>query len=325
MDASTTFGLDGRRQMQPLTPTSAKAPRAWAARPAACSILLALMGCQPAVLDPQGPVGMANRTILIDSLVIMLAIIVPTILATLAFAWWFRASNTKARYTPDWAYSGQIELVTWSIPLLTIILLGGVAWVGSHQLDPARSLESKVEAIEVQVVALDWKWLFIYPAQGVASVNELAVPAGTPIHFQITSASVMNAFFIPQLGSMIYAMNGMSSQLYLQAEQPGSFRGISAHYSGDGFSDMHFEARAFDAAGFAAWVDAARKSGQTLNATSYAALAKQSINDPVSTFGSVDPALFQKVVSQELAPGPGPDPQPHPRQPASRQAQVKEH
>ncbi len=206
------------------------------------SALGLLAGCAPAVLDPAGPVGTANRTLLLDSLAIMLVIVVPTILATLAFAWWFRSSNPRARRLPNWAYSGQIELVTWSIPLMTIILLGGVAWVGSHELDPARPLPSKGggPAMEVQVVALDWKWLFIYPGQKVASLNELVIPAGMPVHFTLTSASVMNAFFVPQLGSMIYVMNGMASDLNLQADKPGVFHGLSAHYSGDGFSDMHF-------------------------------------------------------------------------------------
>ena len=168
--------------------------------------------------------------ILIDSLAIMLAIVVPTIAATFAFAWWFRASNARARYLPDWVFSGRIELIVWSIPLLVIMLLGGVAWIASHDLDPAKPLPSNTPPLEVQVVSLDWKWLFIYPSQGVASVNRLVVPAGVPIHFSLTSASVMNAFFIPQLGSMIYTMNGMTTQLNLQADAPGSFRGLSSHY-----------------------------------------------------------------------------------------------
>src|ERR1700686_3522208 len=208
------------------------------------------------ILDPQGPIGAANKTILIDSVAIMLAIVVPTIVAIFAFAFWFRASNTKAHYWPDWEYSGRMELVIWSIPALTVILLGGVAWIGSHQLDPAKPLESDKPPLEIQVVSLDWKWLFIYPGQRVASVNQLVVPAGVPIHFSLTSASVMNVFFVPQLGSMIYTMNRMTTQLYLQADAPGTFRGQSSHYSGDGFSDMHFEGRALPANQFAAWIEA---------------------------------------------------------------------
>ena len=267
---------------------------------------IVLTACQPAVLDPQGIIGIAEKTILIDSVAIMLAIVIPTIAATFAFAWWFRASNTRARYLPNFAYSGRIELIIWSIPLLTIILLGGVAWIGSHDLDPAKPLASTTPPLEVQVVSLDWKWLFIYPEQRVASVNQLVVPAGVPVHFSLTSASVMNAFFVPQLGSMIYTMNGMMTQLNLQADAPGTFRGLSSHYSGDGFADMHFEVQAVPADGFAAWIDAARKTGPTLDPASYTTLAKQSIGTAPFTFRSADPTLFQQIVAQKLPPAPGP-------------------
>nr|WP_280643026.1 ubiquinol oxidase subunit II [Methylocapsa acidiphila] len=279
------------------------------ARPRRCAILLApilLTGCQPAVLDPQGVVGRAEKMILIDSVAVMLAIVLPTIAATFAFAWWFRASNEKARRLPDWDYSGRIELIVWGIPLLVIMLLGGVAWIGSHDLDPAKPLTSNTPPIEVQAVSLDWKWLFIYPKQGVASVNRLVIPAGAPVHFSLTSASVMNAFFIPQLGSMIYTMNGMTTQLNLQADAPGVFRGISSHYSGDGFSDMHFDVVATPAAEFEAWIKATRNVGPTLNSASYAELARQSINAHPFSFGAADPDLFQQIVSQKLPPGPGP-------------------
>src|SRR6267142_2668741 len=228
--------------------------RSRSARAARCVVVMApivLTACQPAVLDPQGVIGIAEKTILIDSLAIMLAIVVPTIAATLGFAWWFRASNTRAIYLPDWEYSGRIELIVWSIPLLTIILLGGVAWIGAHDLDPAKPLASDTPPLEIQGVSLDWKWLFIYPGQRVASVNQLVVPAGVPVHFSLTSASVMNAFFVPQLGSMIYTMNGMRTQLNLRADAPGTFLGLSSHYSGDGFSGMHFDVQALPPAQFA--------------------------------------------------------------------------
>ena len=281
--------------------------RGWAARCGALAAAsLALAACQPAVLYPAGPIASAQRTILIDSLLIMMAIVGPTILATLAFAWWFRASNPKARHLPDWAYSGRIELVTWSVPLLTIMLLGGVVWVGSHELDPAQPIASKTKPLDVQVVALDWKWLFIYPEQRVASVNMLMIPAGQPVRFQITSASVLNTFFIPQLGSMIYAMNGMAVELNLQADQPGPLWGQSSHFSGDGFSDMHFEVRALTAADFAGWVENTRKDGPVLDDASYAELAKQSIKVSPYTYRDAEDKLFDKVLSQKLAPGPGP-------------------
>src|SRR6267143_4260171 len=235
--------------------------RSTSARAGRCAVVMApiaLTACQGGILDPQGFIGIADKTILIDSLAIMLAIVLPTIAATLAFAWWFRAANTRAIYLPDFEYSGRIELIVWSIPLLTVILLGGVAWIGSHELDPAKPLASDTPPLEIQVVSLDWKWLFIYPNQRVASVNQLVVPAGVPLHFSLTSASVMNAFFIPQLGSMIYTMNGMTTQLNLQADAPGTFRGLSSHFSGDGFSDMQFEVLALPAERFAAWIEETR-------------------------------------------------------------------
>ena len=230
-------------------------PRHCIVASAAIILPLALSACGSGVLDPKGPVGAAELTILIDSLAIMLAIVVPTIAATLAFAWWFRAGNKRARYRPDWEFSGQIEVLVWSVPLMTIMLLGGVAWLGSHTLDPARELPSDGPPLEVQVASLDWKWLFIYPDRQVAAVNELVIPAGVPVRFTLTSASVMNAFFIPGLGSMLYAMNGMASELNLQADAPGTFQGRSTHYSGAGFSDMAFSVRAVPADEFAGWLD----------------------------------------------------------------------
>ncbi|MGA2126990.1 MAG: ubiquinol oxidase subunit II [Xanthobacteraceae bacterium] len=267
---------------------------------------IALTACQPAVLDPQGPVGLAERMILIDSLAIMLAIVVPTIAATLAFAWWFRASNRRARFLPDWKYSGRIELIVWGIPALVIMLLGGVAWIGSHDLDPAKPLPSDTPPLEIQVVSLDWKWLFIYPSQSVASVNQLVVPAGVPVHFSLTSASVMNAFFIPRLGSMIYTMNGMATQLNLRADAPGTFLGLASHFNGDGFPGMHFDVRAVPAEQFAAWIESTRNTGAALDADSYAALAAQSMNVPPFTYRTAAPDLFRQIVTQELPPGPGP-------------------
>ena len=289
--SSTAVRKDPERRLRALTGMAA---------------LLALAGCQPAVLDPAGPVASAEKTILIDSLVIMLAIVVPTILGMLGIAWWFRSSNTRARYTPEWAYSGRIEMITWSIPLLTIMLLGGVAWVASHDLDPAKPLVSKTPALDVQVVSLDWKWLFIYPNQRVASVNRLVLPAATPIHFTLTSASVMTAFFVPQLGSMIYTMNGMADQLNLQADHPGTFLGLASHYNGDGFSNMHFDVQAVPQQQFDAWVQTTRQSGPTLDQVEYTKLAQQSIAVPPFTYRDADATLFARVVDQSIPPGPGP-------------------
>jgi cytochrome o ubiquinol oxidase subunit 2 len=267
---------------------------------------LALAGCHTAVLSPAGPIGAADRSILLDALAIMLAIVVPTILATLAFAWWFRASNTRARYLPTWSYSGRIELIVWSIPALVVFFLGGIAWIGSHLLDPARPLSSGAKPLEIQVVSLDWKWLFIYPEQGIASVNDLVAPAGTPLHFQITSASVFNVFFVPRLGSEIYSMYGMATQLNLQADRPGIYHGLSAHFSGDGFSDMAFDLRAVTAEQFAAWAGATGASGPVLDEAAYRKLLTQSSNLKPYTYRAVQRDLYGDIVSQRLPPGEGP-------------------
>ena len=274
---------------------------------------LLLSGCSTAVLNPAGPIGGADRTILLDSMAIMLVIVIPTILCGWGFAWWFRASNKRAQRLPNFAYSGSVELVVWSIPLLTILLLGGVIWIGSHELDPADPIPSPNKAVEVQVVSLDWKWLFIYPDEGIASVNRLVIPAGTPVHFTLTSASVMNSFFIPRLGSMIYTMNGMADQLNLKADTPGIYAGLSSHFSGDGFPGMHFAVDAVRPADFAAWTARVKSAGPSLDAASFTALEKQSLDVQPFTYGSAAPGLFQDIVNQSIAPGPGPNagPEPH--------------
>jgi cytochrome o ubiquinol oxidase subunit 2 len=223
-----------------------------------------LGGCSEGVLNPQGPIASAERQILFNSLGIMLAIVIPTILATLGVAYWFRSSNTRALYMPDFTYSGRLELIVWSIPAMTVLLVGGVAWVGAHDLDPRRAIASTVKPVTVQVVSLDWKWLFIYPDQGVASVNRLTVPVGTPIAFELTSSGVMNSFFVPQLGSQIYTMAGMATHLQLQADRPGAYPGLSAQFSGDGFADMRFTVDAVQAEEFRQWVTATRGKGPTL-------------------------------------------------------------
>ncbi len=274
--------------------------------PAALVLLPALTGCSGGVLDPKGPIGNSNRLILINALEIMLVIVVPTIAAALLFAWWYRASNTRARYRPEFAYSGQLELIVWSIPILVIFFLGGGIWIGSHELDPANPIASPNKPLEVQAVSLDWKWLFIYPDQGIASVNELVMPVGVPVHFSLTSSSVMNNFFVPQLGSMIAAMNGMVTQLHLKADHPGNYLGLSTQFSGDGFSGMNFTARAVPEDEFKSWVASAKQSGPALDRAAYAALSRQSENAPAFTYRTIDPNLFQAVVTQEIPPGPGP-------------------
>src|ERR1700761_1007424 len=236
-----------------------------------------LGGCNEGVLDPKGPIAAANRQILLNSLGIMLAIVIPVIVATLGVAFWFRASNVRARYRPDFEYSGRLEMLVWSIPAMTVFLVGGVAWVGSHDVSPRKPIPSAVKALRVQVASLDWKWLFIYPDQGIASVNRLTIPVGTPISLELTSSGVMNSFFVPQLGSQIYTMAGMVTRLNLLADETGTYRGFSAQFSGDGFSDMHFDAEVVTGEKFAQWIETARGAGPELNATAYANLAKQSV------------------------------------------------
>jgi cytochrome o ubiquinol oxidase subunit 2 len=271
----------------------------------ACLILgfgAALGACDRGILDPVGPVGAAEKTILINSTAIMLAIIIPTMVATVAFAWWFRRGNSKAEYRPDWEYSGAIELVVWSIPALTIMLLGGITWIGSHQLEPSVPLKSSAKPLTVEVVSLDWKWLFIYPEQGIATVNQLVVPAGTPVYYKLTSATVWNVFFVPQFGTMIYTMPRMQTRLHLQADRPGTYEGLSAHFSGDGFPGMQFKAHVLPSQQFAAWAQGARGSGQALDGHSYAQLAKPSSYVKPSTYGSVTPGLFNAIVMQGMPP-----------------------
>jgi cytochrome o ubiquinol oxidase subunit 2 len=254
------------------------------------------------VLDPQGPVGAAERLILLNATAIMLAIIVPVIVLTLGIAWWFRAGNTKARYLPDWEYSGPVELVVWSIPALVVMFLGGIAWVGAHNIDPSRPLAGEAKPLDIQVVSLDWKWLFIYPEHGIASVNHLVVPAGTPLRFAITSAGVMNSFFVPQLGSQIYTMAGMVTRLQLQADHPGMYRGLSAQYSGNGFADMRFTVDAVPSEGFSQWVTAARGAGPLLDAQGYGDLAKPSEAVAPFTYREVAPDLFNNILISAIQP-----------------------
>ena len=269
---------------------------------------LPLSGCDLLVLNPKGPIGAADSQILIDSVVIMLAIILPTMAVMAAFIFWFRASNTRARYLPEFVYSGRVEAVIWSIPALTVLLLSGVIWVGAHQLDPATPIASQTKPLEVQVVSLDWKWLFLYPDQKVASVNQLVVPAGAPLHLSITSGSVMTAFFVPQWGSMIYAMNHMTSHLNLLADEPGTYYGESSNYSGDWFPNMHFEARAVSQADFDAWVKQSAAATPPFDEQAYRDLEKQSKSDPPSARPLADDTLFMDIVSQKIPSAPGPPP-----------------
>ena len=259
-------------------------------------LALPISGCR-GLLDPVGPVASAEKTILINSTAIMLAIVIPVIIATIAFAWWVRRGNPKATYRPDWEYSGAIEMVVWAIPALTIMLLGGIVWIGSHDLEPSKPLDSPIRPVRVDVVSLDWKWLFIYPDQGIATVNQLVVPAGTPVNFRLTSAAVWNSFFVPQFGSMIYTMPRMTTRLHLQADRQGVYDGLSSHYSGAGFSGMRFKAHVVPPQQFAAWARGARGKGGALDGPGYAELTKPSSYVKPITYGAVAPGLFDAIVA----------------------------
>jgi cytochrome o ubiquinol oxidase subunit II len=256
-----------------------------------------LSGCSGGVLDPKGSIASAERLLLINSTAIMLVVVIPVIVATLAFAWWYRSSNPRATRSSDLAYEGRIEFVTWSIPALTVVLLGGVIWIGSHQLDPRAPIPAKASPLRVDVVALDWKWLFIYPDQGIAAVNQLTIPAETPITFRLTSATVMNSFFVPQLGSQIYTMGGMTTHLNLLASEPGEFPGFSANFSGHGFSDMRFIVKAVPGSDFETWVAQVRGTGAALDEAGLGELAKPGTAVP-TTYRSVAPDLFERIVDQ---------------------------
>ena len=264
-----------------------------------------LGGCDGGVLDPKGPISLAERQILFNATGIMLAIVIPVALATLGVAFWFRASNERARYRPDFIYSGRIEMLVWSIPLMTVLLVGTVAWIGAYDLDPPRPIASAIKPLKVQVVSLDWKWLFIYPEQGIASVNHLTIPVGRPVSFELTSSGVMNSFFVPQLAGQIYTMAGMVTRLNLRADHSGTYRGMSANYSGAGFSDMVFKVDAVAPESFAQWAAVTRNAGPVLDAQGYAALVKPSKAVAPFTYRSVATGLFTDIQSAAMQPAAG--------------------
>jgi len=249
-----------------------------------------------ALLDPKGPIGAEELNIILLATGLMLIVVLPVIGMTFAFAWRYRASNKKAEYKPDWEHSNAIEAVVWIVPCLIIVALGLVTWTSTHKLDPYRPIASDKAAIEVEVVSLDWKWLFIYPDLKIASVNELAFPAGTPVHFRMTSGSVMNSLFVPQLGTMVYTMAGMQTQLSLLADQAGTYEGMSSQFSGDGFTDMKFLARSMSEDDFQSWIEHARGSGAVLSSAVYHELEKPSEKVPVAYYGDIDPMVFHEAL-----------------------------
>lgn len=265
----------------------------------------ALAGCEAVVLSPSGDIAARQAELLVQSTLLMLIIIVPVMALTVWFAWRYRAANREASYRPDWDHSTKLELVIWAIPLLIIICLGALTWVGTHLLDPYRPLDrisadqpvGDRQPLQVQVVAMDWKWLFIYPEQGVATVNQMAAPVDRPVQFTLTSTSVMNAFYIPAMAGMIYAMPGMQTTLHGVFNEAGEYQGLASNYSGAGFSGMRFRAQALDEAGFDAWIAQAAASGETLDRARYLELEEPSENVPPMAFAEVDPQLFSRVVN----------------------------
>jgi cytochrome o ubiquinol oxidase subunit 2 len=274
------------------------------------AILLA--GCNTVVINPSGDIAAQQGHLVVVSTLLMLLIIVPVIILTIVFAWRYRQNNTSARYEPDWDHSTQLELVIWGAPLLIIIALGLLTWISTHTLDPYRPLArldakrdipAGAKTLKVEVVAMDWKWLFIYPELGIATVNELAAPVDTPIEFKLTSTTVMNSFYIPQLAGQIYAMPGMQTSLAAVINKPGEYDGFSSNYSGAGFSDMHFKFHGLSSADFDKWVQATKADGVALARTNYLELAKPSVREAVHHFNTVDADLFHVILNRCAEPG----------------------
>ena len=264
--------------------------------PSLCAAAL-LGGCSYLpLLEPKGPIGDSERFVIIAAFLLMLIVVIPVFVLSQWFSWKYRASNTKATYAPKWGYSLKIDLAMWVVPLAIVTALGILSWKGTHSLDPYKPIDSGVKPISIEVVSLDWKWLFIYPEQDVAVVNQLVFPANVPLSFRITSDTVMTSFFIPQLGSQIYAMAGMQTRLHLMADEPGVYLGQNQQYSGKGFSNMHFEAIAVPEEQFEAWVEKAKQSPEELDLARFEEIAKPSVGYPVTSFSSVEPDLFDSII-----------------------------
>ena len=242
-------------------------------------------GGQLPVLLPSGSIGIAERNLMLQAVFLMLIVVIPVFILIIFIGWHYRAGNTSAKYTPNWENSRMEEFIWWSIPFEIVLVLAALTWSSTHTLDPAKALIHPEQPLVVEVVALPWKWLFIYPEEGIASLNEVALPADRPIEFRITADAPMNSFWIPALGGQMYAMTGMTTTLHLIAAQPGNYQGLSANYSGEGFAQMRFTARAMNAADFNAWVAQARQSPDSLTKETYASLRKPGDAGPVRYYG----------------------------------------
>lgn len=261
-----------------------------------------MTGCDWALFDPKGQIAREELTLLITCTVLMLLVVIPVIVMTLVFAWKYRATNTKARYEPNWSHSTAIEVVVWSIPCMIVLVLAVLCWKSSHALDPYKPIEHEKPGIEIQAISLDWKWLFVYPDENIAVVNELTFPVDTPLNFSITSDTVMNVFFVPHLGSMIYSMAGMTTKLHLIADEEGVFPGRSAHYSGAGFSKMYFNANSVSPVQYQQWLDTVRADGKTMDMDSFTALGAEKNHDwyPVTYYSQVQSGLYDAVLARHM-------------------------
>ncbi len=264
---------------------------------------LILSGCKLTLLNPKGMIAADEKTIMITAVVLMLIVVIPVIVLTLIFAWRYRASNIKANYQPEWSHNTLIEIICWTIPCVIIAMLGTITWISSHRLDPFNPLENQAEEpIVIQAIALEWKWLFIYPDQHIATVNYLQLPVHTPVKFYITAEGPMNSFQIPALGGQIYAMAGMQAILHLVADQAGDYNGFSSQFSGEGFSDMTFIAHVGTKDEFNQWVTRVQKSQDTLSSAEYQKLVQPSIKHPVKYYSLANRALFENVVMKAMVP-----------------------
>ncbi|MDC5806891.1 ubiquinol oxidase subunit II [Vibrio europaeus] len=262
--------------------------------------ILILSGCNSALLDPKGSIGVQEKELIITALLLMLIVVIPVILMTIYFAYRYRESNTNEEYAPEWAHSTKIEIVVWTIPIIIIAILATITWRSTHELEPSKPIASDVTPMTIEVVSLDWKWLFIYPDEHIATVNYVAFPKNVPVQFKLTSDNIMNAFFIPRLGTQIYAMPGMVTKLNLIANHIGDYKGFGSSYSGEGFSHMKFTATAMeDRTAFLNWVQQVKASPNRIEDwEQFRALAAPSVADPKTLFSSVPPFLFTDVVTQ---------------------------
>ncbi|MEM1287477.1 MAG: ubiquinol oxidase subunit II [Pseudomonadota bacterium] len=270
------------------------------------ALFLLLSGCQMVVMDPSGDIAVQQKDLIIYATILMLLVCLPVMVLTCFFAWKYRESNKDATYEPNWDHSISLEIIIWGVPMAIIICIGGLTWVATHRLNPyddlrrisaTQEIDPNVQPMQIQVVAMDWKWLFIYPEEGIATVNEFATVVDRPVEFKLTSSTVMNAFYVPAMAGMIYAMEGMETELNAVFNEPGEFMGVSANYNGEGFSQMTYTALAFDEEGFDAWVQQAKDEGEFLDRSTYVELDKPSISHPVTRYAGIGDGLWDLIIN----------------------------